>query len=313
MKITPQTLAPLPRRDPDHREGEAPLATAQWLSTDAVLRAIKAAAGDKPQSPVILGQLWDGERNRVFVSDDDRHLITIAGSRAGKGRGLIVPNLLTYPGSVVCIDPKGENAAVTARYRSEVLGQNVVILDPFGVLATRADLAAYRGTFNPFEWINRGGPETIDDVATLADAIIVRDNDRDPHWNETARSFLKGVMLLVMSMLPTYREDGPDGTTGGVNWTLGLVRRLASVGLPSPNAPEQGNTLEGLIAVMKANEAFDGAIAAAGHLLEQMGDKERGGVLSNLRRHTESALQNCENPHGCWLCGVNANSANSRD
>jgi hypothetical protein len=48
---------------------------------------------------------------------DDRHFITIATSRSGKGRSAIIPNLLTWPGSALVIDPKGQNAAVTAAAR----------------------------------------------------------------------------------------------------------------------------------------------------------------------------------------------------
>src|SRR3546814_15511086 len=44
------------------------------------------------------------------------HLLTIAPTRTGKGVGTIIPNLLDYPGPVVCIDPKGENARITAHY-----------------------------------------------------------------------------------------------------------------------------------------------------------------------------------------------------
>lgn len=287
MTDTPQHLPRLPRLDPDRAESEAPLATAQWLSKEIVLGAIEDAQGEVHRSPVILGQLWDGSSSRLFVSDDDRHLVTIAGSRAGKGRGLIIPNLLSYPGSVVCIDPKGENAAVTARYRQQQLGQNVVILDPFRVLVDRPDLAGLRGNFNPFEWIKHGDPETIDEVASLADALIVRDNQRDPHWNESARAFLKGVMLFTMAFMPPYQENKETGEVVCANWTLDLVRHLTSVGLPMPGETDGPNSIAGLLALMKADDSFDGAIAAAAHLLDQMGDQERGGVLSNLRRHTE--------------------------
>ena len=97
MTNHPQDLRPLPRVDPDCTETEPPLATASWLSRATVLRAIKEGAKDKLRSPVILGQLWEGGRNHLFMTDDDRHLVTIAGSRAGKGRGMIIPNLLSYP------------------------------------------------------------------------------------------------------------------------------------------------------------------------------------------------------------------------
>jgi type IV secretion system protein VirD4 len=283
-----QDLPRLPRDDPDFAQSEQPLATAKWLPSSTVFQAIKAGAEDEMRSPVVLGQLWDKGTNRLFFADDDRHLVTIAGSRAGKGRSLIIPNLLSYPGSVICIDPKGENAAVSAKYRHEVLGQNVVILDPFGVLKEVESVSAFRGRFNPLEWINAAGPEAIDDVNAVADAIIVRDNDRDPHWNESARAFLKGIILTMMDQLPSYEWE-EDGSIQGVNWTLETVRKTASIGLPDPtdSADAVAPSIAGLLSTMKRLEGFNGAISAAGHLLDEMGDSERGGVLSNLRRHTE--------------------------
>ena len=61
---------------------------------------------------------------------DDRHALTIAGSRAGKGRAAIIPNMLRYSGSVLAIDPKGELALATAEVRASKLGQRVVVVDP---------------------------------------------------------------------------------------------------------------------------------------------------------------------------------------
>ncbi len=64
------------------------------------------------------GGLLVGRRaGRVIGWNDDRHMMTIAGNRAGKGVSLIIPNLLFYEGSAVVIDPKGENARITARRR----------------------------------------------------------------------------------------------------------------------------------------------------------------------------------------------------
>src|SRR5436190_1431125 len=56
----------------------------------------------------------------------DGHLMTVAPTGAGKGVGLIIPALLTYPGSVIVTDIKGENYQVTARYRRQ-MGQQVVV------------------------------------------------------------------------------------------------------------------------------------------------------------------------------------------
>ena len=68
------------------------------------------------------------------------HLLTIAPTRTGKGVGTIIPNLLDYPGPVVCIDPKGENARVTARERGKF--GPVHVLDPFGVTGIASALPA---------------------------------------------------------------------------------------------------------------------------------------------------------------------------
>ena len=59
------------------------------------------------------------------------HATLVAGSRSGKGRSIIVPNLLGgYQGSALVVDPKGELANLTATFRA-ALGQRVAVLDPF--------------------------------------------------------------------------------------------------------------------------------------------------------------------------------------
>ena len=60
---------------------------------------------------------------RPIGIDSDRHAITIAGSRAGKGAAVMIPNLLRWPHNALVIDPKGEAAEATARKR-ERMGQN---------------------------------------------------------------------------------------------------------------------------------------------------------------------------------------------
>ena len=62
--------------------------------------------------------------------DGSAHLMTVAPTGTGKGRSVVIPTLLTYPGAVVVLDPKGENYQVTARARRE-MGQQVIRLDPF--------------------------------------------------------------------------------------------------------------------------------------------------------------------------------------
>lgn len=122
---------------------------------------------------------------------DNRHIITIAGSRSGKTLTLLIPNLRDYPGSVVVIDPKGELARATAQARRS-MGQRVFVLDPFG--AARGGLA--RASYNPFEDLAHSSPENLPaDVAQLADALIIQ-SGKDTHWTDSAKNLLIGLILL---------------------------------------------------------------------------------------------------------------------
>ena len=91
--------------------------------------------------------------------EGDSHLTTFAPTGSGKGRGMIIPTLLSYPGSVVVIDLKGENYTVTARQRRK-MGHQVVVLDPFEK-ATRGLTPTDR--FNPFDIFKLPG--------TIVDAV----------------------------------------------------------------------------------------------------------------------------------------------
>jgi type IV secretion system protein VirD4 len=78
--------------------------------------------------------------------------------------GTIIPNLLDYPGSVICIDPKGENARITARHRARF--GSVHVLDPFGVTGIAS------AAFNPLDRLDPAGLDLADDAMTLADALV---------------------------------------------------------------------------------------------------------------------------------------------
>ena len=66
---------------------------------------------------VLLGS--DPKSGKPFALDIERHLLTIAGSGAGKGQAQIIPNLYEWPHSAVVIDPAGEAAEATALHRAK--------------------------------------------------------------------------------------------------------------------------------------------------------------------------------------------------
>jgi len=129
---------------------------------------------------------------------DNRHLCTVGATRSGKGASVIVQALLQVPHSVVVIDPKGQNAAVTARAR-RAMGQEVCFLNPFG-LHTGAPWRLGRHRYNPLAHLDIHKPNVVADVAALSQALILTQG-RDPYFDDTARDLVTALMLYLVSTL----------------------------------------------------------------------------------------------------------------
>jgi type IV secretion system protein VirD4 len=128
---------------------------------------------------------------------EDRHLLTIAPTGAGKGRGVIIPNLLRFEGSAIVIDPKGETWHVTHRRRME-MGQEVRLLDPFGAVSKRTD------SLNPFDLFDRPGALLDADAEMLA-SLLAGDQGfhKEPFWDNWGRSLMSGVVAAVAQTAPS--------------------------------------------------------------------------------------------------------------
>lgn len=152
----------------------------------------------KPGQVILGTSLYEpGQR---LGKTDDRHLITIASTRSGKGRACIIPNLLTWPGSVLVIDPKGENAAITAKARRR-MGQEIHILDPFGLLAQLGlDPGEYPvQRFNPLSAIGVDDLDVVEQIGNLADALIIHSEHGNPFWDNAAKAVLVGIIAHVLA------------------------------------------------------------------------------------------------------------------
>ena len=131
----------------------------------------------------------------------DRHLLTVAPTRAGKGTTQIVPNLLTYEGSALVIDPKGENAAITAEQRYQ-MGHEIHVVDPW--MITPLD-GLTTSSFNPLDWLDTDDPDLPENAMLLASALVVEGNSKDPFWDEEAKALLQGLIMYVAT---DAEEDG---------------------------------------------------------------------------------------------------------
>jgi type IV secretion system protein VirD4 len=124
-------------------------------------------------------------------------MMTVAGTGAGKGRSAIIPNLLTYPGSVYCQDFKGQNAAVTAQ-RRRTMGQTVHILDPMGAVLEKG------ARLNPLEPLDPKARGYVEQIDSIVDALVIGSDDKNRFFEDAARTLIAGLIDYVV------RRDG-DG------------------------------------------------------------------------------------------------------
>jgi type IV secretion system protein VirD4 len=185
------------------------------------------------------------------------HILTCAPTGAGKGIGAVIPNLLDYPGSALVLDIKGENFAVTARARQE-MGQEVYVLDPFGITQESHKL-------NWLDALDLENPDVVGESSSLTEMLVVPDpNERDSHWNETAKDLLRGLILHVCS-LPAERRN------------ICEVRRLLTGGK---------DLLDETLADMAVSDNGFGVVARAANSFLAKASREQGSVLSTAIRHT---------------------------
>lgn len=226
---------------------------------------------------------------------DDRHVVLCAGSRAGKGRSCLIPTLLGYAGSVIALDPKGELANVTAR-RRQALGQRVCIVDPFGITAER--LAPLRAGFNPMALLESDSPTLVVDAGLIADALVLTPAGAnvDPHWDESARAFIEGVILHVATWedyegrrtLITVRDLIARGTSvshdgDNIDGMAGLqVEMEAGAGLLEAQSAVESDERQ-----RKRKRDLAALIAGAAADFFEKPEREQGSVLSSARRHTK--------------------------
>lgn len=209
----------------------------------------------------------------LIGTGDDRHVVSAAGSRGGKGRSSIVPTLLSYRGSTFKFDPKGELATTTARTRAEELGQDVFVPDPFKV--TRGYAATRRAGFNPMSILTPDNPTRIEDAGLIADGCVVpAEGGKDPHWDEASRNVIEGL-ILHSATSPLYE--------GRRN--LAVVRDLLAFKDEAIATTGRGKPANRLRAEMEANRALDGIVGDAAEDFFSKPDDERGSVLSTARRH----------------------------
>ncbi len=220
--------------------------SARWASAKEITRS-----GLTRPSGVFLGRVGDGKSSQYLRHDGPEHVMAFAPTRSGKGVGLVVPTLLSWPGSVVIHDIKGENWTLTAGWRARF--SHCLLFNP-----TDARSAAY----NPLLEVRRGNHE-VRDVQNIADILVDPEGalERRNHWEKTSHALLVGAILHVL-------YAGTDKTLRGV-----------ATFLSDPARPFE-LTLHLMMTTAHLDSSPHPVVASAAREVLNKSENERSGVLS---------------------------------
>ena len=158
-----------------------------------------------------LSQLHTEKGSRVIV-------MLAAPTRSGKGVGIVIPNCITYTGSLVVLDIKLENFDITAGYRQAPkekggLGQEVYLFAPF-------DPNGRTHRWNPISYISEDPSNRMGDIDAIANALYNNPNAKDPFWDNMAKDMFRACCLAVIETPENLKPH-----------TLGQIIREASAGI----------------------------------------------------------------------------------
>jgi type IV secretion system protein VirD4 len=220
--------------------------SARWASQDEIVRAgLTRSAG------VFLGRVHLHRDGAYLRHDGPEHVMAFAPTRSGKGVGLVVPTLLSWPGSAVIHDIKGENWQLTAGWRTRF--SHCLLFNP-----TDARSAAY----NPLLEVRRGDHE-VRDVQNIADILVDPEGalERRNHWEKTSHALLVGAILHVLY------ADADKTLRGVANF------------LSDPARPFE-LTLHLMMTSVHLGDRPHPVVASAAREVLNKSDNERSGVLS---------------------------------
>ncbi len=221
------------------------------------------------------GDVLLGKHNGFLIGDgSDKPSVMVAGARSGKTGTVLMPTLLTYPASIVVLDPKGELARETAAYRRDVLGQHTYICDPFG---TSGQVAS---PFNPLSEIDLSSPTVVDDVDVIAQTLILKESGEDgSHWTNSAQAYLRGLLLHALTLPPVDRNLSTVRQLMMLTYPP-LVAAHAALIAKGTKDPAEATQNALFLEMASQTHLFGGALAGAGTSFLKKAPRERSSIVS---------------------------------
>ena len=168
----------------------------------------KDVQGEGLRAPqgILLGRMGAGmAQNSLLCLPGYEFNLIAAPTRSGKGVSHIIPNLLTFDGSVVVLDIKGENYNLTSAFRQMHMKNEVVYFNPFSASSMR---------WNPLSYISKDQNFRVNGLQALA-KMIYPSNPKEPFWPDSAANLFVGLALLVLE-------------TPSLPQTIGEIRRQST-------------------------------------------------------------------------------------
>ena len=171
--------------------------------------------------------------NMYLMFSGSQHVIMSAPTRSGKGVGIVIPNLLTWPDSMVILDIKQENHAITSGFRTKH-GQPCYLFNPGAT-----DYRTHR--YNPLAYISDDPNFRIDDVQKIGNMLFPDQAGTDPIWTATPRALFLGLVLFLaetpgklVTIGQVLRESLADGD--GAAYLAKIINDRAAENNPLSNA-----------------------------------------------------------------------------
>lgn len=196
-----------------------------------------------------------------ICSRPENHTLIVAKTRTGKGTRIIVPTLLrAWRTSAFVIDPKGENASITARARA--LTSHVHVMNPWGELGdTYQRLGFPPATYNPLDILDRNDPNVVSIAQTMGKTMCPSEGQKEPFWSDSAADLISATLLWLTE------QPGEQKTLSRLADILSMSRK---------------SLREKYLGRMAASEAFGGAIRKASARFIDMPDVTYGGIMGHV-------------------------------
>lgn len=232
---------------------------------------------------------------RPIAIEDDTHLLTIGMPGSGKSITSIWPNLLSYQGSLIVIDPKGEHAKMTLGSRQDkslfeqgwgtntehitrcpniLPGGAAWVLDPFGVVGCYES-----SSYNVISEIDITDNYARQMISAISKSCITVHEGENKFWEESARQVLDGAIAHVLSTRPEGERNLPA-----------VADMLLGIDPVTGFADEE--RLKDTLIDMRMNAAVGGLPQRAAMLFDNLGPKAYGIITAELL----NALKWCSDP-----------------